>query len=156
MQCPFCHSDDTKVVDSRLVVESNQVRRRRACLHCPERFTTYETPELALPYLVKRDGRRAHFDESKLKLGVTRALEKRPVSIEAMDNLINVIITKLRTTGEKEVSTELLGKWVMEELKKLDLVAYIRFASVYQSFKDVQSFINVIEGLKEEPNDRFT
>ncbi len=153
MQCPFCHSDDTKVVDSRLVLETNQVRRRRVCSNCSERFTTYETPELALPYLVKRDGRRAQFDESKLKLGVSRALEKRPVSIEAVDNLVNIIIKRLRTTGEKEVSTEQLGKWVMEELKKLDLVAYIRFASVYQSFKDVQSFIRIIEGLKEEPYD---
>lgn len=153
MQCPFCHSDDTKVIDSRLVIETNQVRRRRACTECQERFTTYEIPELALPYLVKRDGRRVHFDEDKLKLGVSRALEKRPVSIEAVDNLVNRIMTRLRSVGEKEVSTEKLGKWVMEELKKLDLVAYIRFASVYQSFKDVQSFINVIEGLKKGSND---
>ena len=150
MHCPFCGADDTKVIDSRLVAEGNQVRRRRECLSCSERFTTYETAELLMPRLVKRDGSREPFNEEKLRAGMTRALEKRPVSIEQLEEAISRIIHRLRATGEREISSRILGEEVMSQLKLLDEVAYIRFASVYRHFKDLNEFREEIDRLETE------
>ena len=150
MHCPFCGAADTKVIDSRLVAEGSQVRRRRECLTCVERFTSYETAELLMPRLVKRDGTREPFNEDKLRAGMTRALEKRPVGIEQLEEAINRIIHRLRAMGEREVSSRILGEEVMRELKKLDEVAYIRFASVYRHFKDLNEFREEIDRLETE------
>ena len=152
MHCPFCGADDTKVIDSRLVAEGNQVRRRRQCLTCAERYTTYETAELVMPRIKKSDGRRQPFDEGKLRLGMERALEKRPVDSEDVENAINRIMHKLRTTGERELPSRAVGEAVMAELRKLDGVAYVRFASVYRDFQDVQDFSEVVRDLKTEPD----
>ncbi len=140
MYCPFCHTDDTKVIDSRLLREGNQTRRRRECPECKERFTTYETAELSLPRIIKRDGRRGIFSEEKLRAGMMRALEKRPVSIEQVEAAIGRIIRKATTSGEREIPSAQLGEWVMEELHQLDQVAYVRFASVYRCFQDIDEF----------------
>src|SRR5689334_10507530 len=140
MYCPFCNANDTKVTDSRLMRETNQVRRRRECLICKERFTTYETAELALPSVIKRDGSRDLFNPEKLRGGIIRALEKRPVSLECIENAISRIIKQARALGEREISSQQLGEWVMEELRRLDQVAYVRFASVYRSFQDIKAF----------------
>lgn len=148
MHCPFCNAQDTKVIDSRLVADGNQVRRRRECLTCSERFTTYETAELLIPRLVKRDGSREPFHEEKLRAGMTRALEKRPVSVEQLEEAINRIKHRLRATGEREVQSLVLGEEVMRELQKLDEIAYIRFASVYRHFKDLNEFREEIERLE--------
>lgn len=154
MHCPFCGAEDTKVVDSRLVAEGDQVRRRRQCLSCSERFTTYEVAELVMPRIIKQDGTREPFDESKLRAGLLRALEKRPVSIEAIESAINQIKHFLQATGEREVQSLTVGEKVMEELRKLDEVAYVRFASVYRRFKDLSEFRDEIDRLErhEEPN----
>jgi len=153
MHCPFCGAEDTKVVDSRLVAEGDQVRRRRQCLSCSERFTTYEVAELVMPRIIKQDGTREPFDESKLRAGLLRALEKRPVSIEAIESAINQIKHFLQATGEREVQSLTLGEKVMEELRKLDEVAYVRFASVYRRFKDLSEFRDEIDRLERvEPN----
>ena len=140
MYCPFCNAQDTKVIDSRLVSEGAQVRRRRCCNECNERFTTYEVAELLMPRIIKSDGRREPFNDEKLLVGINRALEKRPVSIEAIDAAVNKLKSTLRATGEREVTSKMLGELVMELLKSLDKIAYIRFASVYRSFKDVKEF----------------
>lgn len=140
MYCPFCHTEDTKVIDSRLLREGNQTRRRRECPDCKERFTTYETAELTLPRIIKRDGRRAVFSEEKLRAGMLRALEKRPVSTEQIEAAIGRIIRKATTCGEREIPSAQLGEWVMEELYQLDQVAYVRFASVYRCFQDIDEF----------------
>ncbi len=156
MHCPFCNTPDSKVIDSRLVSESNQVRRRRECVTCKERFTTYEIAELILPRIIKNDGRRSPFDEEKLRRGMTRALEKRPVSVEVIDLAVNKIIHQLRSSGEKEISSKLIGELVMQELREVDQVAYVRFASVYRSFQDVNAFKEEIDRLEvnqEENND---
>jgi len=150
MHCPFCQAEETKVIDSRLVSEGNQVRRRRECMHCNERFTTYESAELVMPRLIKSDGRRVPFDEEKLRCGILRALEKRPVASEAVEAIVHRLTHRLRATGEREVSARLLGEWVMEELHTLDPVAYVRFASVYRSFQDIEAFHNEIQRLKEQ------
>lgn len=150
MYCPFCHHPDTKVIDSRLVGEGNQVRRRRECIVCEERFTTFETPELVLPRIVKRDGRISPFDEQKLRAGMLRALEKRPVTSDQVEGVVQRILHKLQASGERDISSQLLGEWVMEELGKLDQVAYVRFASVYRSFQDVNAFHEEIQKLKNE------
>ncbi|WP_263081883.1 transcriptional regulator NrdR [Endozoicomonas sp. Mp262] len=150
MHCPFCSADDTKVIDSRLVADGNQVRRRRECLTCSERFTTYESAELLIPRLVKQDGSREPFHEEKLRAGMTRALEKRPVSIEQVEDAINRIKKRLRATGEREVNSRAVGEEVMRELKLLDEVAYIRFASVYRHFQDLNEFREEIERLETE------
>lgn len=144
MRCPFCNADDTKVIDTRLLSEGAQVRRRRECLVCHERFTTFEQPELIMPNVIKNDGIRQPFNEEKLKNGMKRALEKRPVSTEAVENAVNHIKSRLRATGEREVRSSLIGRSVMDELKQLDAVAYIRFASVYLSFEDIKDFGNEI------------
>lgn len=153
MHCPFCAAEDTKVVDSRLVGGGNQVRRRRECISCSERFTTYESAELVMPRIIKNDGRRSPFDEEKLRLGLLKALEKRPVSIDQIELSINRIMHVLRATGEREISSKQVGDVVMNELRKLDQVAYVRYASVYRSFKDVNAFreeINRLETQNEE------
>lgn len=148
MHCPYCSALDTKVIDSRLVADGNQVRRRRECLTCSERFTTYETAELLIPRLVKRDGSREPFNEDKLRAGMTRALEKRPVSVEQLEEAISRIKHRLRATGEREVKSLVLGEEVMRELQQLDEIAYIRFASVYRHFKDLNEFREEIEKLE--------
>ena len=153
MHCPFCGAADTKVIDSRLVAEGAQVRRRRECLTCVERFTSYETAELLLPRLVKRDGNREPFNEEKLRAGMSRALEKRPVAMEQLEEALSRIIHRLRAMGEREVSSRMLGEEVMRELKQLDEVAYIRFASVYRHFKDLNEFREEIDRLETEERD---
>ncbi len=140
MHCPFCSADETKVIDSRLVAEGHQVRRRRECVECHERFTTFESAELVMPRVIKSNGSREPFNEDKLRGGIQRALEKRPVGMESVEESINRIESKLRATGEREVDAKLIGNLVMEELKGLDKVAYIRFASVYRSFEDIREF----------------
>jgi transcriptional repressor NrdR len=148
MFCPFCNANDTKVTDSRLIREGNQVRRRRECLICKERFTTYEAAELILPHVIKRDGRRDLFDEQKLRAGILRALEKRPVGLEQIENIIHHIIHKARACGEREIPSKQMGEWVMKELRHLDQVAYVRFASVYRSFQDINEFREEISRLE--------
>jgi len=149
MHCPFCSEENTKVVDSRLVGGGNQVRRRRECLRCAERFTTYEMAELVMPRIVKSDNKRVPFDEEKLRAGMSKALEKRPVSIEQIENALNIIMHQLRSTGEREVGSKFLGELVMEQLRALDQVAYVRFASVYRSFQDVNAFREEIQRLED-------
>lgn len=149
MYCPFCNAQDTKVIDSRLVSDGAQVRRRRSCNECNERFTTYEVAELLMPRIIKSDGRREPFNEEKLLVGINRALEKRPVSIEAIDAAVNKLKSTLRGTGEREVTSKMVGELVMELLKSLDKIAYVRFASVYRSFKDVKEFGEEIAKLED-------
>ncbi len=149
MHCPFCSTDDTKVIDSRLVSEGDQVRRRRECLSCHERFTTYEVAELLMPRVIKTDGTREPFNDAKLRAGLHRALEKRPVSIEAIESAISQIKHNLQTTGERELPSRSVGEMVMEQLRQLDQVAYVRFASVYRSFQDVEEFRQEIDRLSE-------
>ncbi|MGB0733286.1 MAG: transcriptional regulator NrdR [Pontibacterium sp.] len=147
MHCPFCNASETKVVETRLVSEGQQVRRRRECSHCHERFTTFEEAELLMPRIVKSDGSRQPFDECKLCAGIHRALEKRPVSVESFEATVNRIKSRLRATGERELESRLVGEYVMAELRKLDEVAYVRFASVYRSFQDISEFKDEIERL---------
>lgn len=151
MHCPFCGTHETKVVDSRLVAEGQQIRRRRQCISCHERFTTYETAELLMPRVIKNDGTRQPFDEDKLRAGIQRALEKRPVSIEEIEACITRIKQRLRATGERELPSREVGEAVMAELRKLDEVAYVRFASVYRSFQDIKEFRDEIERLSCSP-----
>lgn len=148
MHCPFCAHEETKVIDSRLAAEGQQVRRRRECLQCGERFTTFESAELVMPRVVKSDDTREPFDEAKLRSGMLKALEKRPVASEAIDAAVNHVCHKLRTLGEREVPARLVGELVMDELHRLDEVAYVRFASVYRSFQDVDAFREEIERLR--------
>lgn len=150
MHCPFCFEQDTRVIDSRLGGEGEQVRRRRECVRCQERFTTYETAELCFPRMIKRDNSRAPFSEEKLRNGLAKALEKRPVSMEQIEQAVSLIKRKLRDTGEREVSTRVLGDWIMEVLQGLDAVAYVRFASVYRRFQDVSAFEKEIELLRTQ------
>lgn len=149
MHCPFCGADDTKVIDSRLVTEGAQVRRRRECSSCGERFTTFESAELVMPRVIKSDSKREPFDDAKLRAGLMRALEKRPVSLEAVDAAITRIIHRLRATGEREIPARSVGERVMEELRQLDTVAYVRFASVYRSFQDISEFRREVERLEK-------
>ena len=150
MNCPFCHAADTKVTDSRLVTETNQVRRRRVCSKCEERFTTYETIEVVMPRIIKRNSVREAFNETKLRQGLEHALEKRPVSTEAIDAAISDIMNDIRGLGEKEISSQTIGELVMKKLKKLDDVAYVRFASVYRRFQDIESFKAEIDKMLRE------
>jgi len=149
MHCPFCSHPETKVTDSRLSGEGRQVRRRRECLDCEERFTTFETAELVLPRLIKRDRAREPFDENKLRAGMVRALERRPVSAEAIEESVARIIHTMQTLGEREVASRVVGELVMEELRALDEVAFVRFASVYRSFQDVTEFQEEINRLRD-------
>ena len=156
MHCPFCGAIDTKVIDSRLVSEGNHVRRRRECITCEERFTTYETAELVMPRIIKTDGIREPFNEDKLRTGLMKALEKRPVSIEKVDDAINRIKAHLRGTGEREIQSRDVGEQVMKELRNLDEVAFVRFASVYRSFKDLNEFRQEIDRLSRDSGSQGT
>jgi transcriptional repressor NrdR len=149
MHCPFCYAEDTKVVDSRLVGQGEQVRRRRECLACQQRFTTFETAELIMPMIVKRDGRRETFRIEKLRAGMQQALQKRPVSIDALDEAQSKVLQKLRRFGEREIESRNIGELVMQELYHIDHVAYVRFASVYKRFKDISEFRLALEQMKE-------
>jgi len=149
MHCPFCGTQDTKVIDSRLVADGASVRRRRECTECKERFTTFETAELIMPRVIKSDGTREPFNEDKLRNGLLRALEKRPVSLEAMEQAIQIVKSSLRATGEREITSQVIGGLVMENLKALDKVAYIRFASVYRAFDDIREFGEEIARLND-------
>ncbi|MDP6992929.1 MAG: transcriptional regulator NrdR [Woeseiaceae bacterium] len=149
MYCPFCNHEETKVIDSRLAGEGRQIRRRRQCLDCKERFTTFESAELVMPRLIKTDNSRQPFDELKLRNSMVRALEKRPVSADDFEQAIGRLIHKLRTMGEREVPSRMIGEMVMEELRELDEIAYVRFASVYRSFQDVTEFQDEIRRLQE-------
>ncbi len=148
MHCPFCAHEETKVIDSRLAGEGSQIRRRRECLKCAERFTTFETAELVMPHVIKSDRAREPFDEHKLRAGLLKALEKRPVSSEAVEEAVSRICHKIRNLGEREVQARQIGELVMEELRHLDEVAYVRFASVYRSFQDVEAFREEVERLR--------
>lgn len=150
MHCPFCGQADSKVIDSRLVAEGQQVRRRRECPHCGERFTTYESAELVMPKLIKQDGSREPYNSEKLRAGMMRSLERRPVSVEDIEAAITRIEHRLRASGEREVPSRLVGEAVMDELKELDQVAFVRFASVYRSFQDIAEFRAEIERLENK------
>jgi transcriptional repressor NrdR len=148
--CPFCGHVETKVNDSRLAGEGRQIRRRRECLSCGERFTTFETAELVMPLVVKSDDARESYDEAKLRAGMQKALEKRPVGREAIDEAVSRITHKVRLQGEREVSSRIVGEFVMDELRQLDEVAYVRFASVYRRFQDVEAFHEEIRRLRSQ------
>ena len=148
MKCPFCHHADTQVIDSRASDEGAAIRRRRRCLSCEKRFTTYERVELSMPTLIKRGGMRAEYDRDKLRASMLLALRKRPVPREAVDEAIGRIEDKLISSAQREVKSEKLGELVMRELKRLDKVAYIRFASVYRSFEDVDEFAEVVKEVR--------
>jgi transcriptional repressor NrdR len=152
MRCPFCRSEDTRVIDSRLADDGDAVRRRRECNACGERFTTLEHASLRMPYVVKSDGSREAFDEMKLRSGMNRALEKRPVDADAVESAIQRIQHKLLTSGDREVPSLRIGEWVMHELGELDQVAYVRFASVYRSFQDVDEFSEEVKRLRNQPS----
>ena len=147
MRCPFCSHEETQVVETRESDEGDVIRRRRRCLKCDKRFTTYERPETALPAVVKTDGARADFDRAKLRASMMLALRKRPVSVEQVDAALERIEDKLLTSGAKEVPSTRLGELVMRELKRIDKVAYVRFASVYRSFEDVDEFRRLIRDI---------
>ena len=150
MYCPFCGHVETKVTDSRLAGEGRQIRRRRECLSCGERFTTFETAELVMPMVVKGDRSREAFDEGKLRAGMEKALEKRPVPREQLDEALSRITHKVRSLGDREVQSRAVGELVMDELRQLDEVAYVRFASVYRHFEDVEAFHEEIQRLRSQ------
>ncbi|MBE1158870.1 transcriptional regulator NrdR [Dyella acidiphila] len=150
MHCPFCQHEDTRVIDSRLADDGATVRRRRECPQCGERFNTFETAELKLPAIVKSGERRENFDEHKLRISFERALQKRPVASHDVDSAVREIVNDLRRSGEREVPARHIGELVMRELKKLDQVAYVRFASVYRKFEDVHAFREEIEKLERD------
>lgn len=150
MKCPFCHHEDTQVIDTRVSEEGDSIRRRRRCAHCDKRFTTYERIELAMPVIVKKNGSRTEFDPSKLRASFMLALRKRPVSAEAVDAAIHRIEEKLRSSGEREVMSNHIGELVMRELKRMDKIAYIRFASVYKSFEDIAEFQDAIAEVRQD------
>ncbi|MFA9487574.1 MULTISPECIES: transcriptional regulator NrdR [unclassified Mannheimia] len=149
MRCPFCSTEETKVIDSRLAANGYQIRRRRECVKCKERFTTFESAELVVPYVIKNNGSREPFDVEKLRMGLRRALNKRPVSADDVEKAISQIIIQLQAMGEREVPSRHIGTLAMNALKQLDKVAYIRFASIYLSFSDIEEFTKEIEKLKE-------
>ncbi len=150
MRCPFCTAQETRVIDSRLTNEGDQVRRRRECVECKERFTTYEATEFNLPRVIKREGLREPFNEAKLRAGILRALEKRPVSSDQIEAAVTRIKKCLMTRGDREIAALKIGEQVMQELSALDHVAYVRFASVYRSFQDVSEFTDMIADLQEK------
>jgi transcriptional repressor NrdR len=151
MKCPFCGGDDTQVIDSRVSEAGDSIRRRRRCVGCQKRFTTYETVELRLPQVVKSNGNRSDFDVGKIRVGFQRALHKRPVPTEYVDASINRIVQQVLSLGEREIPSRLIGEMVMQELYKLDKVAYIRFASVYRSFQDVSDFHDALREVEAIP-----
>jgi transcriptional repressor NrdR len=150
VHCPFCQHEDTRVIDSRVSEDGATIRRRRECERCGDRFNTFETAELKLPAVIKSDGRRESFDERKLRAGFERALQKRPIGSVAVDAAVRTVIDELRRSADREVPSMRIGELVMRELKKLDQVAYVRFASVYRSFEDVQAFREEIERLERD------
>lgn len=152
MHCPICRQPDTRVIDSRLIADGSKIRRRRECINldCATRFTTYEAAEISLPMVIKQNGERQAFSAEKLRNGLLRAIEKRPVSVDKINRLIDDIENRLRIDGEREIPSRRLGDWVMQGLKTIDHVAYIRFASVYLSFQDVEAFINTIAELRQD------
>lgn len=156
MKCPFCHHEETQVLDTRVSEEGDSIRRRRRCTSCDKRFTTYERIELAMPVIVKKNGSRTEFDSSKLRASFMLALRKRPVSAEAVDAAIHRIEEKLRSSGEREVMSNHVGELVMRELKRMDKIAYIRFASVYKSFEDITEFQDAIAEVHQDrkPNSK--
>ncbi|HSV20703.1 MAG TPA: transcriptional regulator NrdR [Casimicrobiaceae bacterium] len=151
MKCPFCGSDDTQVIDSRVSEPGDSIRRRRRCAACQKRFTTYETVELRLPQVVKSNGTRADFDAGRIRIGFARALHKRPVPTEYVDAAIDRIVQQVLALGEREIPSRQIGEMVMQELYKLDKVAYIRFASVYRSFQDVSDFRDALKEVEAPP-----
>lgn len=153
MKCPYCGHLDNKVIDSRLNKECTITRRRRSCLACDQRFTTYERLEVMMPMLVKKDGRREAWDRHKIAVGLEKACEKRPVSRDRIDEFVDEIEHRLQDLGSKEVSSQVIGEWVMEDLSKLDEVAYVRFASVYRQFKDVNEFMDELKSLLDSRRD---
>ena len=150
MRCPFCQNDDTRVIDSRLTDDGDAVRRRRACEACGERFSTVEEANLKLPFIIKSNGNREHYDESKLARGLERAFEKRPVESLQVEQILHRIKRKLLTSGEREIQAREIGEIVMDELRDVDQVAYVRFASVYRSFQDVDAFSDEIKRLQAQ------
>lgn len=152
MQCPFCKAPDTRVIDSRLAEDGTQVRRRRECESCNGRFTTFERAQLTMPHIIKRGGDPEPFNEEKIRNGIGHAIYKRPVTPEQVDHAIEGVMRKLRATGEREVASRRVGEWVMEELRDLDHVAYVRFASIYRAFSDVNAFRDEIERLEQHPS----
>jgi transcriptional repressor NrdR len=150
MWCPFCNHDDTRVVDSRVTGDGMQIRRRRQCASCSSRFNTYETPELIAPRVIKSDGIREDFSEDKLRNGMLRALEKRPVETREVERAIRTLLREIRGVEDSEIPSSLIGEWVMRELSQLDQVAYVRFASVYRRFEDIQAFRDEIEKLERD------
>jgi transcriptional repressor NrdR len=156
MKCPFCKGEKTQVVDTRESEDGDSIRRRRRCLTCDKRFTTYEMVELRMPQVVKQNGMRSEFDEEKLRTSFKRALHKRPVSAELVEAAIDNVTQKLHALGEREIGSRQVGEMVMKELLKLDKVAYIRFASVYKSFQDVGDFTEAVEAVRKSPARRVT
>ncbi len=152
MRCPFCSADDTRVIDSRLADEGDTVRRRRECQSCDERFTTFEHAQLRLPQVTKSDGRREPFDEVKLRGGMQRALQKRPVDNDDLERAVQRILRKVTVGGDREIDSEKVGQFVMQELHELDGVGYVRFASVYRQFEDVDAFSEAVKSLQELPS----
>ena len=152
MHCPFCKADDTRVVDSRVAEDGALVRRRRECEKCDARFTTFEKAQLSMPQIIKRDGTPEPYEEEKLRKGFERALYKRPVGPEQIDHLIEIIERKLRTSPERQVASRTVGEWVMEELREVDGIAYVRFASIYHKFEDVSEFLEEVDRLKTMPS----
>ena len=152
MHCPFCKAEDTRVVDSRMAEDGAQVRRRRECEKCGARFTTFEKAQLSMPQILKRDGPAEPYDEGKLRKGFDRALYKRPVAPEALDRAIENVEKKLRNSNERQVPSKRVGEWVMEELRDLDQVAYVRFASIYRQFQDANAFREEVERLLAFPS----
>lgn len=150
MDCPFCQHDNTRVIDSRVSEDGATIRRRRECEACGERFSTLETIELKLPVIIKSDGRRESFDARKLRIGFDRALQKRPVSEEQIESSVRAVVHQLRMTGEREIASRRLGEFVMTELRKLDHVGYVRFASVYRAFQDVADFREELDRLEHD------
>jgi transcriptional repressor NrdR len=153
MHCPFCSAVETRVIDSRLTGEGGQVRRRRECIDCKNRFTTYETAEFSLPRVIKSDGSREPFREEKLRAGMLRALEKRPVASEKIEASVNQVKKELQSQGEREIPSREIGESLMRELQKLDHVAYVRFASVYRRFQDIDEFRQVVDSLEDQPDE---
>lgn len=156
MKCPFCKGPDTQVVDTRESEDGESIRRRRRCLTCDKRFTTYEIVELRMPQIVKQNGMRSEFDEEKLRTSFKRALHKRPVPADMVEAAIDHVIQKLCALGEREIGSRQVGEMVMKELLRLDKVAYIRFASVYKSFQDVEDFTDAVEAVNKVPTRRAT
>ena len=150
MWCPLCNHDDTRVVDSRLTRDGMQIRRRRECMKCNNRFNTFESPELKSPRIIKADGSRESFSEKKLRNGMLKALEKRPVETRDVERAIRALVREISGVEDAEIHSSLIGEWVMRELGQLDQVAYVRFASVYKRFEDIQAFRDLIERLERE------